>query len=144
MADFQNKITDSEFIGKLIPQKSPFVMVDSLLHFEENKCVAGLTISKENILASETNFSAAGLIEHMAQSAALYTGYGYHLKNEPIQIGYIGSLNKVEIATLPKIGQTLETNVTILHEILNITVVSIETVCDGEVIGNAEIKVVLM
>ena len=46
---FTKKITDKDFIGKLIPQKFPFVMVDKLLHFEEKKVISGLTISKENI-----------------------------------------------------------------------------------------------
>ena len=49
MNQFTEKITDKDFIGKLIPQKFPFVMVDKLLHFEEKKVVAGLTISEENI-----------------------------------------------------------------------------------------------
>ena len=75
MIKFTEEITDKDFIGKLIPQKAPFVMVDKLLHFEENKVVAGFSISEENIFTQNKKFTAPGLIEHMAQSVALYTGY---------------------------------------------------------------------
>ena len=38
----KNKITDKGFIQNLIPQKKPFVMVDKLLFFSEEKVVSGL------------------------------------------------------------------------------------------------------
>ena len=80
MNQFTEKITDKDFIGKLIPQKAPFVMVDKLLHFEDKKVIAGLTISEENIFTQNNKFTAPGLIEHMAQTVALYTGYQFFLK----------------------------------------------------------------
>ena len=81
MNHFTEKITDKNFIGKLIPQKAPFMMVDKLLHFEEKKVVAGLTISEDNIFTQNNRFTAPGLIEHMAQTVALYTGYQYFIKH---------------------------------------------------------------
>ena len=88
------KITDKAFIGKLIPQKAPFVMVDTLFHFEEKKVVAGLTVSEENIFTQNNKFTAPGLIEHMAQTVALYTGYQFFLKKEDAPTGYIGAIKK--------------------------------------------------
>lgn len=140
---FTKKITDVDFIGKLIPQKSPFVMVDKLLHFEENKVIAGLTISEENILTQNTKFTAPGLIEHMAQSVALYTGYRFYIKNENAPIGYIGAIKKAEIFELPSIGKELKTTVVILHDIMGVTLVTVETECDGKLIASSEMKTVL-
>ncbi|NGX83290.1 hypothetical protein [Aequorivita sp. KMM 9714] len=143
MINFTEEITDKDFIGKLIPQKAPFVMVDKLLHFEENKVVAGFTISEENIFTQNKKFTAPGLIEHMAQSVALYTGYQYHLKNEEAPIGYIGAIKKAEIFKLPEVGAELKTTVNILHDIMGVTLVNVETECDGKVIASSEMKTVL-
>lgn len=143
MNEFTEKITDSTFIGTLIPQKAPFVMVDKLLHFEEKKVVAGLTISKENIFIQNAKFTAPGLIEHMAQTVALYTGYRFYLKQEPAPTGYIGAIKKAEIFELPALGKELTTTVTVIHDIMGVTLVTAETKCEGKVIAFSEMKTVL-
>ena len=73
----ESQITDKGFIQNLIPQKDPFVMVDKLLFFSENKVVSGLLVSEENIFSKHQIFTEPGIIEHMAQTVALYTGYQY-------------------------------------------------------------------
>ena len=143
MDKFPNKITDKGFIKNLIPQKAPFVMVDKLLHFEDKKVVAGLTISEENIFTQNNCFSASGLIEHMAQTVALYTGYQFYLKNEDAPTGYIGAIKKAEIVELPSVGKELITTVIILHDIMGVTLVTAETECDGKMIATSEMKTVL-
>jgi len=90
-------ILDKTFVENLIPQKAPFVMVDKLLAFCENEITAGLTVPEENIFVSENIFQESGLVEHMAQSVALYTGYQYFLKNEMPPTGYIGSIKSIKI-----------------------------------------------
>lgn len=144
MEVFTKAIKDKDFIGKLIPQKPPFVMVDKLLHFEEHKVTAGLTISAENIFSQNGKFTAPGLIEHMAQSIALYTGYRFFLKNEEAPTGYIGAIKKAEIRELPPIGKELVTSITILHDIMGVTLVTAETVCNGKIIASSEMKTVLV
>lgn len=143
MNALKKEIADADFIGKLIPQKPPFVMVDKLLAFEEKKVVSGLRILEDNILVENGRFSAPGLIEHMAQSVALYTGYKYFLKDEVTPVGYIGSIKKAEIFELPNIDSELISEVAILHEIMNVTMVSVETKCDGKTIALCEMKTVL-
>lgn len=136
-------ITDKSFVQNLIPQKAPFIMVDKLLFFSENKVVSGLTISKENIFSSDNIFAAPGLIEHMAQTVALHTGYRYFLMNKPAPTGYIGAIKKVEIIELPLVSQELTTSVIILHDIMGVTLVQIETTCSGKIIATSEMKTVL-
>ncbi len=143
MNQFTEKITDKDFIGKLIPQKAPFVMVDKLLHFEEKKVVAGLTIYEENIFTQNNKFTAPGLIEHMAQTVALYTGYQFFLREEAAPVGYIGAIKKAEIFELPVVGKELKTTVIILHDIMGVTLVAAETECDGKIIAASEMKTVL-
>ncbi len=107
------------------------------------KVVSGLTVSEENIFSINNTFTAPGVIEHMAQTVALYTGYQYFLKNLPAPTGYIGAIKKVEIFQLPKMSDELVTTVKILHEIMGVTLVQIDTICDGTVIAKSEMKTVI-
>ena len=45
----KSPITDSDFVQSLIPQKHPFVMVDKLLFYSDNKVISGFTITEDNI-----------------------------------------------------------------------------------------------
>lgn len=139
----EKEITDKAFVGKLIPQKHPFVMVDKLLHFDEKKVIAGLTIDPENIFVQNNLFTAPGLIEHMAQTVALHTGYEFFLKNEDAPVGYIGAIKIAEVFHLPKVEDELITTVIILHNIMGVTMVKAETFCDGELVAQSEMKTVL-
>ena len=136
-------ILDKSLVGSLIPQKAPFVMVDKLFSFTENAIVAGLTIPAANIFVQEGRFTEPGIIEHMAQSVALYTGYQYYLKNEPAPTGYIGSIKDVEVLELPLAGDDLITEVTVLQEFMGITLVDIVTKRNGTPIANGQMKTVL-
>ncbi len=138
-----NQITDKSFVQSLIPQKAPFIMVDKLLFYSSEKVTSGLTVSLENMFTQNNTFTAPGLIEHMAQTVALYTGYQYFLKNESAPVGYIGAIKRVEISRLPTISEELKTTAKILHEIMGVTLVQIQTECDGEIIANSEMKTVI-
>jgi len=136
-------LLDKRVVNDLIPQKAPFVMVDKLFYFSENKVVSGLTISDENIFSFQSIFTASGLVENMAQTVALFTGYQYFLKNEPAPTGYIGAIKKVEISEFPKVGDELITSVTILYEIMGVTLVTSQVECNGNIIATSEMKTVL-
>ncbi len=139
----ENDITDPNFINGLIPQKRPFVMVDKLFYFSQDKIVSGLTISEDNLFTENTVFEAPGLIENMAQTIALHTGYSYYLKKEPAPTGYIGAIKKVVIDKLPSVGQELVTTVNILYDIMGVTMVSASVECEEIVIATSEMKTVL-
>jgi len=136
-------LTDEAFIGNLIPQKSPFVMVDSLRFFSEDKIVSGFTIEEENLFSENNLFQAPGLIENMAQTIALHKGYSYYLKKLPAPVGYIGAMKKVEIFELPEVNKKLTTTVNILHDIMDVTLVSATIECEGTLIAQGEIKTAL-
>lgn len=139
----ENEITDSDFLGSLIPQKEPFVMVDKLLHFSEKNIVSGFTISEENILVKENHFSESGLIENMAQTIALHTGYKYFLEKKPAPTGYIGAIKKATIFELPLVAQELSTSVEIVHDIMGVTLIKAIVECEGKVIAQSEMKTAL-
>ena len=136
-------ILDRVFVGNLIPQKFPFVMVDKVLSFGENFITSGFTIEETNIFTRNEVFQEAGLIEHMAQSVALYTGYQFYLKNEPAPTGYIGAIKSIDIFNLPKVNDNLTTKVNILHEFSGVTLVDISVLLNDVEIARGQMKTVL-
>lgn len=130
-------------VTDLIPQKSPFVMIDKLLNFTQEEVVAGLAVESSNLFVKEAIFTEPGLIEHMAQSVALHTGCQYKLKNEPAPVGYIGSIKSVEIKELPKVNDELVTKVSILHEIMGVTLVNVSVSLNEKEIAKGQMKTVI-
>lgn len=134
---------EKEAVQALLPQKNPFVMVDALFSYAADSLVSGFTADENNLFADSGHFSESGLIEHMAQSVALHTGYSFFLKKEAAPEGYIGSMKDIVINALPKIGQPIVTSVTILQEFMGITLVSVSTKIDGNEIASCQMKTVL-
>lgn len=127
----------------LIPQKFPFVMVDELLNYSEENLKSRFTVGSNNIFVCNDFFIESGVIENMAQSVALHTGYQFFLLNKIAPTGYIGSINKIEINRLPRLGEILETNVFILQEFMGVTLVDIEVMIKGKIIAKGQMKTVL-
>lgn len=130
-------------VAELLPQKYPFVMVDTLIYYTETSIKSGYTIQPEDIFTEEGFFLEGGIVEHMAQSVALHTGYQYYLKNEPAPVGYIGSISNVSIHRLPAVGETLTTRVEILQEFMGITLVAVETFVKDLPVASGKMKTVL-
>lgn len=136
-------LLEKEAVGNLLPQKFPFVMVDRMFSYSQTSLTAGLKIQNNNIFIKGNTFLEAGLIEHMAQSVALHTGYQFFLKNEIAPTGYIGSIKDIEIKKLPKINDTIQSTITILQEFGGITLVDIVTFLNNEEIASGQMKTVL-
>ncbi|GGF25905.1 hypothetical protein [Flavobacterium limi] len=136
-------LLEKEAVENLIPQKFPFVMVDRMFSYSETGLVSGLKIQDSNIFLQENIFLEAGLIEHMAQSVALHTGYQFFLKNETAPTGYIGSIKDIQIKKLPQINDSIQSNVTILQEFAGVTLVDIVTFLNNEEIASGQMKTVL-
>ena len=130
-------------LEKLIPQKKPFVMVDQLFAYAEDNLVSGFQILEDNIFSENGYFSESGIIEHMAQSVALHTGYTFFLRQEETPTGYIGSMKDIAIIMLPKVGTQLLTTVKIIQEFMGITLVEINVHQDDSVIATGSMKTVL-
>jgi predicted hotdog family 3-hydroxylacyl-ACP dehydratase len=136
-------ILDKEAVENLLPQKFPFVMVDKMFSFTKTSLVTGLKIESENIFLENGVFLEAGLIEHMAQSVALHTGYTFFLKQEKAPIGYIGSIKQINIKKLPNSNDEIQSSITIIQEFAGITLVDIVTTLNNEEIANGQMKTVL-
>lgn len=137
------EILGKEFVKQLLPQKFPFVMVDKMYAYTETSLVSGLKIVSENIFYHNGNFAESGIVEHMAQSVALHTGYQFYLKQKMAPTGYIGSIKDIEIIKLPKLNEEIQTTISIIQEFGGITLVDVVTKLNNEVIASGQMKTVL-
>ncbi|WP_312399567.1 hypothetical protein [Chryseobacterium sp.] len=142
----ENKLptSDQNFVESLIPQRFPFVMVNSITDYSETHLVSGFEVKKENIFVQDGILQASGLVEHQAQSVALHTGYKYYLLGKEAPTGYIGAIKTFEAIQLPKLGDKLISEVSIINEMMGVTLVDIVTKLNDEVIAKSQMKTVVM
>lgn len=135
--------SDQNFVESLIPQRFPFVMVNSIAAYSETELVSGFEIKPDNIFVHDGIFQASGLVEHQAQSVALHTGYKFYLLGKEAPTGYIGAIKSFEVNILPKAGDILKTEVKILNEIMGVTLVDTLTKLNDEIIAVSQMKTVV-
>lgn len=130
-------------ILSLIPHREPFVQVGELVSASDSLFVTRLTIGPDNILLKNGRFMESGLIENIAQSAALGFGYLGRERGQEPRVGYIGAISRVEVSALPAAGDTITTHVTVLHRLD--PVVMVHGVCyrGDEKLLEGEIKLVI-
>lgn len=136
-------LIDKNLVKTLIPQREPIVMVDALYAYTDTSITAGLTVAQANLCVRDNQLKEIGLIEHMAQSVALHTGYAYYLRQEPAPVGYIGSIKKIEIIRLPQVGDVIYTKVEIIQEFMGVTLVDLTTYCKDCIIASGSMKTVI-
>lgn len=135
-------ITSKEILLQCIPQRDPIVMVDQLIQYSENQLIAGHLVKKDRLFTTNV-LTEPGLIEHMAQSVALHTGYSYFIKQENTPVGYIGSISQLVINRLPEINENITTYVKIIQEFGGITLVDIVSKVEEEIIASGQMKTVI-
>lgn len=136
-------IISGDGIQDLIPQRPPMVMVDAFYGMEEERSYAGLTVSADNIFCREGKLQEAGIIEHIAQSAAARIGYIYLQKNEPVPLGFIGSVDKLTLHRLPETSQELYTEITVIQEVFDITLVAANVSTEEGTVAECRMKIFL-
>lgn len=99
-------------------------MVDQLLSSDENSTVTTFRVTEENVLVARGEFTEAGLMENIAQTAAARAGYRAMMENEPVAVGYIGAVKNLEVFALPKINEILVTEIKIENHVLDTTIIS--------------------
>ncbi|WP_271764698.1 hypothetical protein [Aquimarina algiphila] len=139
----KSPISDLKHIEKLLPHRKPMIMVDTLEYFSIKKGVSRFSISENNIFVSNGFFSETGVLEHMAQTAALYMGYKQSLDNIKTKEGFIGAIKSSQIISLPKLNDILSTEIEVVYQIANMTMVKIESSVNGKIIAVSEMSTLL-
>ena len=117
------------------------VMVDTFLGMEGSVSRTRFTVRADNIFVNDGYFSECGIIEHIAQSAAARVGFICVQKNMPIPIGYIGAVNDFKALAPVVIGDTLETVVEVIQEVLGITLIQADCKVGGHMVATCKMKI---
>ena len=128
-------------IIKYIPQRYPIVMVHALVEADDSHAVTELAIEPDNIFVSNEFFAEPGLVENIAQTAAMHVGYQCSLKNIPIPIGYIAAVKDLKIHQLPKQHTQITTSVKITNKVLDVTVVEGRVEQAGNLLCSCEMRI---
>ena len=128
-------------IKSLILQREPIIMIDKIISHSDEKTSTSLTIKETNIFVEKSIFQSSGLIEHIAQSSAARMGIQTTEEGEAPLLGYIASIKNMIINRLPKVGETILTEIIVRNHINNIIVVQGESKVDNIVVSNCELKV---
>jgi predicted hotdog family 3-hydroxylacyl-ACP dehydratase len=134
-------IIHGEGILGLIPQRPPIVMVDSFFGIEENCSYSGLTVTSDNIFCEAGKLQEPGIIEHIAQSAAARIGFIYTQQGAQVPLGFIGSVDKLKIYNLPEVGMKLFTEITVVQEVFDITLIAAQVKAGEELIAECRMKI---
>jgi len=131
-------------IFNLIPQRPPMVMVDKLFECNETVALTGLKITRENIFVMNGFFNESGLIENMAQSAALMTGWlaiNQQGGEQKIPMGVIGGVKEFQVRFLPSVDSEIITQIEVLYRIANATIVFGKVKVDERLASECELKI---
>ena len=128
-------------VHTVLPQQEPFVMIDTMTHFEMMTSTTETEIREANIFVDGGLFSASGMMENIAQTCAARVGfYNKYILKKDVQVGFIGAIRNYVVHELPQVGSTITTRVDILEEIFGMTLANAEITCEGRTIATAEIK----
>ncbi|MBL4594313.1 MAG: hypothetical protein JKX68_10940 [Flavobacteriales bacterium] len=136
-------LLSKEKTADIIPQKVPFVMIDSLTSVNEDSFISSFIVNKENIFFKNEKLQEPALIENIAQTVAAGFSYvGQQEGGEP-KIGFIGAISKLKIHQLPSIGDEIITTVTQLHQFENIYLIKGKNYVGNSLLVECEMKIVV-
>ncbi len=130
-------------VEAFIPQRAPFVAVDTLFLCTDEACESGFTPPENHVLVRDGLFTEFGLTENMAQTGALHSGYQARLHNTPPAVGFIGQIKGLKIHFLPPVGKALRTRIEHLHKVANVSVIRATVHADGQLCAECEMKIFL-
>jgi len=129
-------------VEELLPQKRPFVMLDSLINFDEVITCTRLQVKPDNIFVEDNNFTESGIIENIAQTCASRMGYiNKYLHSDSVKIGFIGAIKDLIIYELPSVGDELKTTVEVVNDVFAITLVNAKVEIGDKLIASCEMKI---
>ncbi len=135
------KFSDDQ-IKQFIPQREPMLMVNRMYDCTEDSVQTGLVINQENIFVDGNGiFSEAGVIEHIAQSAAVFAGYNDFINGRPVVLGYIAEIKGFSNPVCVKANQEILSSLKVVSYAMNITLMQANSYVDGKEVASCKIKI---
>jgi len=129
-------------IHHFLPHREPMLMVDYILELTQEKVETSFEITSENIFVHNNEFVEAGLIENLAQTCSSILGQSFY-KGPDIEtkvIGFITNIKKIEVFSLPKIGDKIISKASLISQYENICNISCESFKNDKLLIKAEIN----
>lgn len=137
-------LIEKENITQFIPQREPFVMIDSLASANENGFESAFKIEEDNIFLEQNILSESAVVENIAQTCAAGFGYINSLKGAGEgQLGFIGAVSRLTVESLPENGATIETKIEILSTFDTIHLVQGTAFSGDQKLVECQMKIVL-
>jgi 3-hydroxyacyl-[acyl-carrier-protein] dehydratase len=142
-------LVSREEVLNFIPQRVPIVVVHGLEAHSETSSTSIFNVEDEHLFVRDGKFLPSGLMENIAQTSALRSGYHFSqqmpLEGETPEppIGFIGALKNFVVTDLPSIGSELYTTVTVTYEVMGMQVVEASIKCGKNIIASCEMKIFL-
>ncbi|WPR75895.1 3-hydroxyacyl-ACP dehydratase [Algoriphagus sp. NG3] len=130
-------------VHTLIPQREPIVMISRVTAYSGKQIRTELDIDEENIFLGKNGFSESGMLENIAQTAAAIVGLEALSAGKEVPLGFIGGITKVKVYELAPALCTVHTQVEILHEIFNITLIKGKQFHLENLLLECEMKIVI-
>jgi predicted hotdog family 3-hydroxylacyl-ACP dehydratase len=134
-------IAQKATIEEYIPQRNPIIMIDSLVSCEGATTVSELEIRADNLFVQDDKLQLPGLVENIAQTAAARAGYLARQQQQAAPVGYIGALKNLVLHTLPKVGETIRTEVKVTNEVFGVTIIEGKSYSEELLLAETEMKI---
>ena len=122
-------------ISSYIPQRPPFVFIDTIDELSEKGACTRYTVSENCPLLSDEVLPLSGLMENAAQTCAVIAGN---------KIAYLGAVKQMEVTRFPQVGETLRTEAVVMQQMLNISLIGCTIRSQNETIATTILKIATM
>lgn len=102
-----------------------------------------LTVTADNLFVADGVLDECGIVEHIAQSAALRAGYMSRTMGQRVLPGVHRRRERPKVHFLPPVGSRLVTQNVIEQTVMNVTLLSARTECDGKPVAECRMKIYL-
>ena len=131
-------------IRELLPQREPYLMVDTLTIHSGVRTTTETLIRTDNLFVKDDTLIASGLIENLAQTCAARIGYiNKYVLQRDISIGVVAAIKQLDIHALPHADSVITTSITIKHEMEGAMKATAYTTCQGRKLLTADITIAI-
>ena len=128
----------------LLPQRPPFVMIDCLTHFDEVMTASRFSVRADNLFMEDGILNSCALVENIAQTCAARMGYiNEYILKDKVKLGFIGDIKHLKIWREARVGDELRTEIEVMQEVLQMTLVKATVKVGEETIVTADMKIAL-
>lgn len=131
-------------VTTLLPQQPPFVLIDRLLHFDEEVTTTSLLVCEGNMFVDDGRLDPCAYVENIAQTCAARLGYiNKYIYHRDVCIGFIGAVKNLNVMRPAQVGEKLTTTIKVREEVMQLTLVDATVQIDGDAVCTAEMKIAL-